>query len=317
MRADRLIALLLLLQRRQRVTAAEVAVELEVSERTARRDLEALATAGLPVYSERGRGGGWQLIGGARTDLSGLSADEARALFLVAGPQVHAAPALRTALRKLAQALPEPMRSPAEGAASRVLVDPARWGEARSPSRPHHLGRLEAAVADAVQVNLGYKDRAGNESVRVVHPLGLALKGTTWYLLAGTCEGLRTFKVSRVTSVEPNGKPVERPQGFDLAEAWRQVVRDVDQLRNSAQVEALAEPEVMGQLRCIFQNRLTVGPPLDSGRVPVRLRGRALAAVVFELAGFGRRVEVLSPIEARDQLRDLGAELVDVYCPAR
>ena len=110
MRADRLVALLLLLQQRQRVTAAEAAEELEVSERTARRDLEALSMAGLPVYSERGRTGGWRLLGGARTDLSGLTAQEARALFLVAGPASAATPELKAALRKLVRALPEPFR---------------------------------------------------------------------------------------------------------------------------------------------------------------------------------------------------------------
>src|SRR5690349_23532088 len=108
MRADRLVAILLLLQQRAQITASEVALELEVSERTARRDLEALGAAGLPVYSVPGRGGGWRLLGGARTDLSGLNASEARALFLVAGPASTATPAVKAALRKLVRALPEP-----------------------------------------------------------------------------------------------------------------------------------------------------------------------------------------------------------------
>ena len=134
MRADRLVALLLLLQRRGKVTAAEVADELEISERTARRDLDALAMAGLPVYSIQGRGGGWQMLGGGRTDLSGLSADEARALFLVAGPQA-ASPELRAALRKLVRALPEPMRDRAEAAADAVVVDPRGWDGPTRASR--------------------------------------------------------------------------------------------------------------------------------------------------------------------------------------
>ncbi|MGZ3145242.1 helix-turn-helix transcriptional regulator [Lentzea chajnantorensis] len=124
MRTDRLVAVLLLLQRRGQVTAAEVARELEVSERTARRDLDALAMAGVPLYSTQGRGGGWRLVGGARTDLSGLTAGEARALFLVAGPASVATPAVKTALRKLVHALPEPFRVQAEAAASSMVVDP-------------------------------------------------------------------------------------------------------------------------------------------------------------------------------------------------
>src|SRR5438067_6222820 len=110
MRADRLVALLMLLQSRGHVTAGEVAQELEVSERTARRDLEALGLAGLPIYSRQGRGGGWQLAGGGRTDLSGLTAAEARALFLVAGPSSSATPEVKAALRKLVRALPETFR---------------------------------------------------------------------------------------------------------------------------------------------------------------------------------------------------------------
>src|SRR3984893_9925686 len=110
MRADRLVAILLRLQRRGQVTAAEAAAELEVSERTARRDLEALGMAGLPVYSTKGRNGGWGLAGGGRTDLSGLTEAEVRTLFLLAGPSSSATPELRAALRKLVRALPEPFR---------------------------------------------------------------------------------------------------------------------------------------------------------------------------------------------------------------
>ena len=135
MRADRLVALLLILQRKGHVTAAEVAAELEISERTARRDLEALGTAGLPIYSTQGRNGGWQLLGGARTDLSGLNAAEARALFLVAGPASAATPAVKAGLRKLLRALPETMRDEAETAAKSIVVDTTRWGQ-RHEERP-------------------------------------------------------------------------------------------------------------------------------------------------------------------------------------
>src|SRR5580658_3528846 len=123
MRADRLVALLLLLQRRGQMTAAEAAAELEVSERTARRDLEALGMAGLPVYSLRGRNGGWALAGGGRTDLSGLTAAEVRTLFLLTGPSSSATPEVRAALRKLVRALPESFRATAEAASRAVVMD--------------------------------------------------------------------------------------------------------------------------------------------------------------------------------------------------
>ena len=139
MRADRLVATLLFLQSRGRATVAEVAQELEISKRTARRDLEALAMAGVPVYSQAGRGGGWSLVGGARTDLSGLTAAEARALFLVAGPEA-ATPEVKAALRKLVRALPETFRASAESAGGAVVIDASDWD--RPPVGPPRISPL-------------------------------------------------------------------------------------------------------------------------------------------------------------------------------
>src|SRR3954462_14320315 len=145
MRADRLVAILMLLQTRGQVTAAEVAAELEVSKRTARRDLDALGMAGLPIYSMQGRNGGWRLAGGGRTDLSGLNAAEARALFLVAGPSSSATPEVRAALRKLVRAPPEPLRNSAEAASTAVVVDPNGWDgpTTRQHATPRHLDAVQ------------------------------------------------------------------------------------------------------------------------------------------------------------------------------
>jgi predicted DNA-binding transcriptional regulator YafY len=174
MRADRLVAALLVLQARGRITAQALAQELEVSERTARRGLEGLALAGIPVYSQPGRGGGWTLIGGAKTDLSGLTAAEARTLFLVAGPSA-ATPEVRAALRKLVQALPPTFRPRAEAAANAVVLDATAWDHRQLPA-PDALEDLQMAVVDGVQVRLGYARRDGAASLRVVHPLGLVVK---------------------------------------------------------------------------------------------------------------------------------------------
>src|SRR5687768_13659439 len=231
MRADRLVATLLFLQSRGRVTAAEVAEELEVSNRTARRDLEALSIAGIPVYSQPGRGGGWSLIGGARTDLSGLTAAEARTLFLVAGPSSAVTPEAKAALRKLVQALPETFRAEAEKAAAAIVLDPARWG-GEAPTAPPHLEALQQAVIQGVQVRLGYTDAKGAVSERTVHPLGLVSKGTTWYLLADTQAGRRTFRLWRVRSADLTGEPARRPADFDLRTAWDEVEATIDERRS-------------------------------------------------------------------------------------
>ena len=320
MRADRLVAVLLILQARGRVTAAQLADELEVSTRTARRDLEALAMAGIPVYSQAGRGGGWSLVGGARTDLSGLTAAEARTLFLVAGPSASATPQMKAALRKLVRALPEPFRAEAEAAASAVVLDPTSWDRVSVPC-PEHLGVLEQAVVGGVQVRLGYAGRDRPESERTVHPLGLVAKGSVWYLVAGTeaglYPGLRTFRVDRVRSVVVTDEPVERPDGFDLAETWQSVKASIGERRGGFTAVCRADAETVRWLRSAFGTRLSVGDVATDGRLEIQVRSWNAHAVTAELASFGSGVEVLEPAEVRDELASLGADLTALYGPRK
>lgn len=319
MRADRLVATLLLLQGRKRVTVAEVAAELEVSERTARRDLEALSMAGIPVYAQPGRGGGWSLVGGSRTDLSGLTAAEARTLFSVVGPAALSgtpAPELRAALRKLVRALPEPFRRSAEAAGSSIMVDAGDWGQESRPYRPPHLEALQQATLEGEQVRLGYSGRGGTSSTRVVSPLGLVTKASVWYLVADTenpVSGIRTFRLSRVTSVERTGRPVVRPPDFDLAEHWRQIVARVDELRAPSRVRAVARAGDVHILRWIFGTYVSVEKELEGGRVEVTLAGRDVDGIIRQIAGFGSLLEVVDPPEARHALGVIGQELVSLY----
>ena len=319
-RADRLVAILLLLQSKGQVTAAEVAEELEVSERTARRDLEALGMAGLPIYSMQGRNGGWRLAGGGRTDLSGLTAAEARALFLVAGPSSAATPQVKAALRKLVRALPEPFRPHAEAASEAVIVDPRGWDQGRDMGggarpTPPLLDEVQRAVVEGEQVTLGYVGRTKEPSTRVVHPLGLAAKGWAWYLVADTEAGLRTFRVDRMTSVEPTGEAVVRPEGFVLAEAWKMIAEEVDLRRTPATARALATPRSLGWCRWTFGNRLRIGPSQPDGRVEVEVRGHSVHSLAAELAPLAGHVEAVDPSELRVELARLGTELTAVYGP--
>jgi predicted DNA-binding transcriptional regulator YafY len=313
-RADRLMAVLLLLQARGRVTAAEVAAELEVSERTARRDLEALSTAGVPVYSQQGRNGGWQLIGGARTDLSGLTAAESRALFLVAGPASTATPPVKAALRKLVSALPEPFRESAEAASRAIVVDPRGWGRpANERPPPEHLDAVQEAVVQGDQITLEYVARNGETSTRVIHPLGLASKGPIWYLVAGTEKGQRTFRVDRMVSVATTGERVVRPEGFDLAEAWRLITDELEEIRLPVRARGTASPEVAHWLRVALGTQVRIGPADEHGRIAVEIRGHDARSVAREVAGFGDGVELLEPPEVRAELARLGTALHDLY----
>lgn len=314
MRTDRLVAVLLLLQRREQVTAAEVAQELEVSERTARRDLDALAVAGVPVYPIQGRGGGWRLVGGARTDLSGLTAGEARALFLVAGPASTATPAVKAALRKLVHALPQTFRVQAEAAASSLVMDPQRWGSDRVEHRPpRFLDELQDAVIRGVQVRLRYVDSKGSGTERTVHPLGIVAKGPSWYLVAGTEAGRRTFRIDRVSSVEPTGDPVHRPEDFDLAESWHEIADEIDRKRMPLEAQAVCVPHGIGLLRMGLGSRLQVGGSTTDGRIKVVIRGRSEDTLAGELAGLVEWLEVTGPPEVRDHLASIGTALVERY----
>ncbi|MFC5819367.1 helix-turn-helix transcriptional regulator [Nonomuraea harbinensis] len=314
MRTDRLVAILLMLQRREQVTAAEVSRELEVSERTARRDLDALAMAGVPVYSVQGRGGGWRLVGGARTDLSGLTASEARALFLVAGPASAATPAVKAALRKLVHALPEPFRTQAEAAASSLVMDPQRWGSSPVERRPpRFLDELQDAVIRGVQVRLGYVDRDGAETERTVHPLGIVAKGPSWYLVSTTETGRRTFRIDRVSSADPTGDPVHRPEDFDLAESWREIADEVDRKRTPVEVQAVCVPHGIGILRMGLGARLEVGGSTADGRIEVVIRGYDEYTLAGELAGLVEWLEVTGPPGVRDHLASIGNALAERY----
>jgi predicted DNA-binding transcriptional regulator YafY len=318
-RADRLVAIVLLLQAHGQMTAGDLADRLEASERTIRRDLDSLSGAGVPVYAQRGRGGGWALLGGHRLDLSGLTAEEAQALFLVAGPHALAGlgvePGVRSALRKLLAALPAPMRYQAEAARSAVLVDPAGWG--KRTDRPRHLDALRDAVVAGVQVVMSYAKPGQQAAERRVHPFGLVSKGGTWYLLAGAEAGLRTFRVSRVRSLSVTQDPVERPEDFDLAEAWDGVQEGFPHRRGAMQtvaVDVLVEVAAVPMLTAIlgrWAHLEPVGMEGDWERFTAAFPDPQVAAA--ELARFGARVLVVKPAAVREELARIGAELVDTY----
>ncbi|MBO0693427.1 MAG: WYL domain-containing protein, partial [Acidimicrobiaceae bacterium] len=243
---------------------------------------------------------------------------EARALFFFAGPRA-VSPEVKGALRKVVRALPETFREQALAASESVVVDPAGWGRvawsAQAP--PEHLDAVQQAVVDGVRAVLGYRARDRTASTREVHPLGLAAKGSVWYLIAETARGLRTFRVDRITSFEATDRPVVRPEGFDLDETWRLVREEVDQKRAPLGVTALADPRVVGPLRWVFGTGLRIGPGDSGGRVQVELRGSSAFRLAVELSGFGAAVEVIDPPEVRAELGRIGAELVARYPQVR
>ena len=164
------------------------------------------------------------------------------------------------------------------------------------------------------QVELDYVARDRAASRRVVHPLGLATKGHIWYLVADTEAGLRTFRVDRVTGVESNGVAVVRPEGFDLAAAWRMITDEVDQKRAPVRARGTIVADAVGLLRMMFGTRVRIGPAADDGRVEIEVRGAHVSALAGELAGLGGRVDIVEPRDARDELgASSGLELMARY----
>lgn len=312
MRADRLVATLLLMQSRGRVTAAELAEELEVSVATARRDLEALSAAGVPVYPQPGRGGGWSLVGGARTDLTGLTAPEVRALFLLTGPAAGATPEVRSALRKLVRALPGTFRADAEAAADAVVIDPARWGGVDRP-RPHLVDTLQAAVVNRRKVRLDYTGRTRERSRRLVDPWGVVDKDDIWYLVAGTEHGRRTFRVDRIADAVLTDQPADRPADFDLAKAWEQVVGEVEEKRSGVSATVLTDQRNVSVLRGQFGRHCVVEGEEADGRVRLRLSAHLARSIAERIAGWGAAVEVVDAPAVRTELGRIGAELTARY----
>jgi predicted DNA-binding transcriptional regulator YafY len=266
-RSDRLLTILMLLQARGRVPATELAGRLEVSVRTVYRDVEALSTAGVPVYTERGRHGGIELLPGYRTDMTGLTRDEARALFVLTTQSPHAdlglREALRSALAKVMTALPEPFRPYATMTSERVLVDPAGW--MRAPDPPRHLAVLQDGVFADRRLRLRYR-HSGEPTARgyTVDPYGLVCKGGTWYLVADHRGRPLLLRVSRVEAASVTGTAVRRRPGTDLAAEWERLRQQVEDKPAPVRVVARVRREIVDMF-CRVHAQHLAGPPPSGG----------------------------------------------------
>ncbi len=306
------MAVLLLMQARGRVTAAELATELEVSVATARRDLEALSTAGIPVYPQRGRGGGWSLLGGARTDLSGLSSVEMQALFSLVGPAAAVSPDARSALRKLVRALPATFRERAEAAAAAVVVETARWGDVVPPTG-EVLDTLRSAVIERRVITMTYTGREGSRA-RTAEPWGLVDKSGVWYLIASTPRGRRTFRVDRMADVVVTDAVFTLPPEFDLAEAWAEVTDQLEARRSATSADVTLPEALVGAFTGTLGARHVerVGDA-GSGRARLRVSSNTPAMLARQLAGWAPEIEVLGPPGVRAELAAIGHDLARRY----
>lgn len=322
MRAARLIRMVLLLQSRPSMTAAELARELEVSERTVTRDAQALSEAGVPVYADRGRIGGYRLVGGYRTRLTGLARSEAEALFLSGVPgalrEMGLEDAASAARLKVSAALLPSLRDASRTAAQRFHLDAPNWFH--EPATPVLLPAVAEAVWDDRRITARYR-RGEDEVERELEPYGLVLKAGAWYLCARVAGGgaFRVYRIDRFTAVEAGEGRFERAESFDLPAFWEERAEEFARsiLRAEVVVRLSSEgvrrlPHVVDALSA--REALARAGAADCGRwVTVTLPVESLEVAHGQLTALGAEVEVLAPAELRERFVRDAARLAEMY----
>ncbi len=310
MKADRLMSVLLLLQARGQVTERELAEQLEVSQRTIHRDLESLSAARVPVSAMRGAQGGWQLEKGWRTQVPGLDEAELRALLMAQprslGNKALSAAAQR-ALNKLMASLPEPMKVQAAHMQQRLHVDPTGWRDRGEDISM--LSAVQEAVARDRRLAFEYTRADGAESSRTVDPLGLVSKGLSWYLVARTANGMRTFRVSRMRRVTVLAVVFERPARFDLEAHWKASTIELDRKRNNYGTVLSVTAGAAQRLGhwCVTRALPTRSKDTDRTLMEVDFDDEQMAR--FFVLGFGTAVQVIEPAALRRWVMEQAREV--------
>jgi predicted DNA-binding transcriptional regulator YafY len=320
MRADRLLSLLMLLQARGRMTARELAEELEVTERTIYRDIDALSAAGIPVYGEAGRQGGYALLDRYRTSLTGLNEREVRALFMLSIPaplaELGISQELRAALLKLSAALPGEQRSEEERVRQRFYLDSSWWHQ--DEELVPHLKILYQAVWRDLRLRLAYRPLPGVEIEQVVDPYALVAKAGAWYLVSARKGGLHVHRVSSLLAVQQTEQTFQRPEDFDLVAFWKAWCLQQEQRRALYPVTIRLSPDILPFLAMYFGERIRervfqAGPPDQYGWLTLEISFESLEAARQRLLGFGGAIEVLAPGALRKSLLDFASQTVALY----
>ena len=323
MRADRLLSLLLFLQNRGRMTAQELAQELEVSVRTIYRDIDALSAAGVPIYAQRGPGGGCALIDGYRTNLTGLTEDEARALFMLSIPdsvaELGMSRELKAALLKLSASLSAERRQDEAWVRQRIHLDWSWWFKSGEPVP--HLQTIQQAVWEDRKLCLTYRLQYGSyvkQFERVVDPYGLVAKAGIWYLVCAADSRIRVYRVSRLTDARITDEPFERPADFDLAAYWSESRAEYERARTRYPVTVRVSPALVAELPQHFGDGIRdkiaeAAPPNAKGWITLTLPFETLNAARERILGFGRAIEVLEPQALRRSILDFASQIVGLY----
>ncbi|WP_275295446.1 YafY family protein [Amycolatopsis sp. La24] len=320
MRASRLVSLMLLLQARQPRTAAELAARLEVSPRTVYRDIEALSAAGIPVYGEPGHDGGYRLVDGYRTQLTGLTRQEAEALFLTGLPAAASGlglgPVAANTERKLLAALPAELRSHADRVRERFHLDAASWYHDREATP--QLPTVSDAAWQQRRVRIRYQRWAApREVARTVEPHGVVLKAGHWYLVARHSGEFRTYRVARIVEAAMLDETFVRAEGFDLGRYWSEYLDDFDARRHRGEAVLRVSPEGMRLLPQLAEPavaRAAAGGVVEAdGWTRVVVLVEQPDQAVHDLLRLGPLAEVVAPQELRDRMAETLTKMLQGY----
>src|SRR5215469_3614851 len=321
MRASRLLSLLLLLQTRGRMTAQQLADELEVSVRTIYRDVDALNAAGVPLYGDAGHQGGYQLLDGYRTRLTGLTAAEAEALFLsgLPGPaaELGLGGVLTAATLKLRAALPASMRENADRLSERFYLDAPGWY--RPERKVPCLAEVASAVWDRQALRVRYSRwKAPEEVLRTIEPHGLVLKAGTWYVVA-RCDGsFRTYRVDQIAEAAPTGEVFERAPDFELAGYWREYLADFQQRLHTGHAVIRVSAAGAERMRRLLSAAVTAaveesGPPGADGWITARVPIESERNALTDFLRLGADLEILEPAPLRAKAAQSARALAALY----
>jgi predicted DNA-binding transcriptional regulator YafY len=319
MRASRLLSILMLLQARGRMTAPALAAEVEVSIRTVYRDIDQLSAAGVPVYAERGREGGFALLDGWRTRLTGLTASEAQALFMAGLPgpaaELGLGDVMRAAQRKLLAALPPGWQADANRVSARFHLDPLGWFRSAAPA--DHLPAIAEAVWTERRIEVRYESWNGI-SDRALDPLGLVLKSGIWYLVASHDGKMRTFRLSSILSLTVLETHFARPPAFDLARYWSDATQTFETgiYRDAAILRV--SPKGLGLLHGLAPAvadaaRRTAETPDKDGWTRVTIPIESIDHAAHDLLNLRAEAEVLAPPALRQRLVQTARQFAALY----
>ncbi|WHY77140.1 YafY family protein [Neobacillus sp. WH10] len=318
MRGDRLISIILLLQSQGQMTAKELSVRLEVSERTIYRDMEALSRTGIPVFAERGKNGGWSLLEGYRTNLTGLKESEIRTLFVSPSEQLLDDLGLsRTseeARNKLIASLPAAYRENAKDFWNRIHVDTSTWRMRKEKMAAFEV--LKNAIWKENKLKIEYQRADGITNEVVVKPLGLVAKGSRWYFIAfKDNDEIRNYRVSRINSAESISETFARPKDFDLAQYWRSSTKAFLENLPKYEVWVEAAPSILPRLQFTdrFVQSIEIENKNQDGWIPVKLSFDTEDEAKGYVLGFADQIKVIEPKELHDKILVMAEATVNFY----